>query len=637
MESALLRIAIAGSVDDGKSTLIGRLLYDSKQVLEDQLAAVESTSKRRGDAYVNLALLTDGLRAEREQGITIDVAYRYFATTRRKFIVADTPGHERYTRNMVTGASTADLAIVVVDARQGVVEQSRRHAFLASLLGISHVVVCVNKMDLVGFERPVFQFIKDEFTAFAAKLEIKDVTFIPISALQGDNVVDRSANMPWYEAPPLLYHLEHVHIVTDRNFVDCRLPVQWVVRPIDAAHHDYRGYAGQVASGILRKGDEVVILPSMTHSRVAKIEASEGEVTEAFPPMSVTVLLDDDIDVSRGDMICRPNNIPTRGQNIEAIVCWMDDKALVVGKRYALRHTTRNVHARVLEVRYRVDVNTLSRDDAKSLAMNEIGCISLRTSAPLFYDEYTKNRETGSFILIDEATSNTVAGGMFLAGADAPRTPGRPPGLRPARSADPPKSPDVTRHEMSLSREARFVALGARGAILWFTGLSGSGKSSIGAALEHRLVLMGRPAYVLDGDNLRHGLSRDLAFSKADSQEHVRRAAHVAQILADAGHVALVTLVSPFADDRARARKIVEDAGFPFFEVYVDTPLEECKRRDPSGLYKRALAGDMKDFRGIDEPYEAPTSPDITIADAGTVEGAVDLVIEMLLAKAEFV
>jgi bifunctional enzyme CysN/CysC len=413
--SELVRFATAGSVDDGKSTLIGRLLYDTKSIFEDQLEHVERTSLQRGDGYVNLALLTDGLRAEREQGITIDVAYRYFQTPRRKFIIADTPGHPQYTRNMVTGASTADLALILIDARNGVVEQSRRHAFIASLLRIPHLVVCVNKMDLVDFDQEVFERICSHFSGWAAKLEITDVTFIPISALLGDNVVERSARMPWYEGPSLLYHLEHVHVASDRNLVDARFPVQWVVRPMSDEHHDYRGYAGQVASGVFRVGDEVVVLPSGIETRVAAIDTYDGPLEEAFPPLSVTLRLEDDLDVSRGDMIARPQNRPIEARDVEAMVCWMSERPLQPTGRYRIKHTTRTVLAKADELRYRIDVNTLHRrEDADGLSLNEIGRLRLRLSSPLFLDEYRRNRTTGSFILIDESTNDTVGAGMVL-------------------------------------------------------------------------------------------------------------------------------------------------------------------------------------------------------------------------------
>ena len=414
--SELLRFATAGSVDDGKSTLIGRLLYDSKAIFEDQLAAVSDASERMGHEGTNLALLTDGLRAEREQGITIDVAYRYFATPHRKFIIADTPGHVQYTRNMVTGASTADLAIVLIDARKGVLEQSRRHAFIASLLRIPHLVVAVNKMDLVGHDQDRFTEIVDEFRNFAAKLDVTDLTFIPISALEGDNVVSRSANMPWYEGTSLLHHLETVHIASDRNLIDARFPVQYVIRPQTEAFHDYRGYAGTVAAGVFKPGDEVVALPSGFTSTVASIDTLEGPVEEAFAPMSVTLRLADDIDVSRGDMICRPNNRPSSAQDIEAMVCWLTEaSALTPRTKLALKHTTRSARAMVTDLRYRLDITTLHRDEtATSLSLNEIGRVRLRTTQPLFFDEYRRSRETGSFILIDEATNATVGAGMIL-------------------------------------------------------------------------------------------------------------------------------------------------------------------------------------------------------------------------------
>jgi bifunctional enzyme CysN/CysC len=411
----LLRFATAGSVDDGKSTLIGRLLYDTKSIFEDQLEAVERTSRDRGDEHVNLALLTDGLRAEREQGITIDVAYRYFATPKRTFIIADTPGHIQYTRNMVTGASTASLALVLVDARNGIVEQSRRHAFLASLLRVPHVVLCVNKMDLVDYDEAVFNRLKDEFRNFATKLDIGDLSFIPVSALKGDNVVHRSENMPWYEGSSLLHHLEDVHIASDRNLIDVRFPVQYVIRPQSSAYPDYRGYAGMVAGGVMKPGDDVVVLESGLTTSIESIDTSEGPVDEAYPPMSVTVRLKDNIDISRGDMMCRPQNQPRATQDIEAMICWLTDQPLQERGMYAVKHTTRSVRAQVREVEYRIDVNTLHRDEtANSLTLNEIGRIKLRTTKPLFVDEYRRNRTTGSFLLIDESTGATVGAGMIL-------------------------------------------------------------------------------------------------------------------------------------------------------------------------------------------------------------------------------
>jgi bifunctional enzyme CysN/CysC len=411
-----LRLALVGSVDDGKSTLIGRLLFDSKQIFQDQLEHVEETSRRRGDGYVNLALLTDGLRAEREQGITIDVAHRYFATPRRRFVIADTPGHIQYTRNMVTGASTADVAVILIDARKGVVEQTRRHAYIASLVGIRHLVVCVNKMDLVDFDEAAFDAVAHDFRETATKLEIPDITLIPVSALNGDNVVDRSENMPWYEGPPLLYHLEHVHVASDRNLHDVRFPIQYVIRPMSDEHHDYRGYAGQLASGILRPGDDVVVLPAGLRTRVKTIDTFDGQLDQAFPPQSVTVLLEDEIDISRGDMLVGPGEQPQTAREIEATVCWMTEQPLVARGRYIVRHTTREVKALVDEVQHRIDVHTLEPDaSADRLELNDIGSVKLRLSGPLVVDAYRRNRDTGGFILIDEATNATVGAAMITA------------------------------------------------------------------------------------------------------------------------------------------------------------------------------------------------------------------------------
>jgi bifunctional enzyme CysN/CysC len=618
--SELLRFATAGSVDDGKSTLIGRLLYDTKAIFEDQLEQVARASERRhgeGNGNVDLALLTDGLRAEREQGITIDVAYRYFTTPRRSFIIADTPGHVRYTRNMVTGASTADLALVLVDARNGVVEQSRRHAFIASLLGIPHLVVCVNKMDLVDFEEAAFDRIVEDFNHFAATLEIADVTFIPICALDGDNVVERSQRMPWYAGPPLLYHLEHVHIASDRNLIDARFPVQWVVRPGTDDHHDYRGYAGQMAGGVLRPGDEVVVLPSGEHTRIAAIDTFEGPVAEAFPPMSVTIRLADDVDVSRGDMLARAHNRPVLERDVDAMVCWMSEAPSDPEGRYILKHTSRTTRAVVTGLLHRIDVETLHRDEtAEHLELNDIGRMTLRTAVPLAFDPYRRNRTTGSFILIDEATNDTVAAGMIIGPAETEEE----------------RSPNVVWDRAGVSVDRRARALGRRGATLWFTGLPASGKSTIAAALEERLVAAGVPAYRLDGDNLRHGLNADLGFSAADRAENVRRTAHAALLLADAGVVAIPSLVSPYRADRELARSVHADAGIAFLEVFVDTPLEECERRDPKGLYARARAGEVTGFTGVDDPYEPPDRPDVVLAPCA-IEEAVEQVWTVLVER----
>jgi bifunctional enzyme CysN/CysC len=620
----LLRIATAGSVDDGKSTLIGRLLYDSKQIFEDQLEQVAQASERRHGANgeVDLALLTDGLRAEREQGITIDVAYRYFATPRRTFIMADTPGHVRYTRNMVTGASTADLALVLVDARNGIVQQSRRHAFIASLLRIPHIVVCINKMDLVDWSEDIYNRIADEFTDFAARLEVSDVSFIPISALKGDNVVERSENMPWYGGSPLLYHLEHVHIASDRNLIDVRFPVQWVVRPGTEEHHDYRGYAGQVASGVLRAGDDVVVLPSGAKSKIQRIDTFDGVVEEAYPPMSVTVQLADDLDVSRGDMICRPHNQPLVSRDVDAIVCWMSETPVRAGARLFVKQTTRTSRAVLGEILHQIDVDTLHRDDtAEDLGLNEIGRVRLRTGEPIVFDPYQRNRTTGSFILIDEATNDTVGAGMIIGR-------GETEGSVPTVS----RATNVTWDPGKLDRERRWSALRTRGATVWFTGLPASGKSTIAAALEERLVVDGRSAYRLDGDNLRHGLNENLGFSAEDRSENVRRTAQAARLLADAGTVAVVSQVSPYAADRRAAREAHEAAGLEFIEVFVDTPVEECERRDPKGLYAKARAGEIQGLTGVDDPYEAPEAPDLVLRP-GDAPVAVDRLLALLLER----
>ena len=592
----LVRLATAGSVDDGKSTLIGRLLYDSKAIFADQLDAVERTSRERGDGYTNLALLTDGLRAEREQGITIDVAYRYFATPRRKFIIADTPGHVQYTRNMVTGASTADLALVLIDARNGVLEQSRRHAFIASLLGIPHLVVCVNKMDLVEWSRERFDEIRNEFRSFATKLEVHDVTFVPVSALHGDNVVSRSANMPWYEGTSLLHHLEDVYIASDRNLIDARFPVQYVIRPqsgTDHDLHDYRGYAGTVAGGTFKPGDEVVVLPSGFTSSVAEVRGPGGdELAEAFPPQSVTLRLADDIDISRGDMICRPHNRPFVGQDVDAMVCWFADQStLTKGTRFRVQHTTRSVLSTVEYLDYRLDVNTLHRDEsATSLSLNEIGRVRLRTQAPLMFDPYRRNRATGGFILVDPSTNNTVAAGMIV-------------------GAEPANITNVIWHDTAVERDQR----PSQGLTVWLTGLSGSGKSTVAVEVERKLVASGRPAYLLDGDNLRHGLNAGLGFTADDRAENVRRVGEVAKLFADAGMVAVVSLVSPYRADRDRVRASHEAAGLRFVEVFVDTPLDVCEARDPKGFYAKARAGEITGFTGVDDPYEAPEHAELVL------------------------
>ena len=614
---SLLRIATAGSVDDGKSTLIGRLLYDSKAVMEDQLAAVERTSRERGNDYTDLALVTDGLRSEREQGITIDVAYRYFATPKRKFIIADTPGHIQYTRNMVTGTSTAQLVIVLVDARHGLLEQSRRHAFLASLLGVQHVVLAVNKMDLIDWDQERFEWIRDEFHAFAARLDIHDVTTIPMSALHGDNVVTKSDKTPWYDGPALLSHLEDVYIAGDRNLVDVRFPVQYVIRPQTVEHADHRSYAGTVASGVLRPGDEVIVLPSGKASRITAIDGPTGPVAEAFPPMAVSISLADDIDISRGDMLARPQNQPTATQEFDAMVCWMADEAtLEPGRDYIIKHTTRTTRARVGGLDYRLDVNTLHRDkSATALKLNELGRVTLRTQVPLLLDEYSRNAATGSFILIDADTDVTVAAGMVRDTAPAA-----------ARSA----TPNTVRHHSLVTATDRLT----KGRTLWFTGLSGSGKSSVAVLVEQKMLEHGCPAYILDGDNLRHGLNADLGFSMADRAENLRRLAYIATLMADAGLTVLVPVISPLEEHRELARKVHADQGVEFFEGFVDTPLEDCERRDPKGLYAKARAGEITHFTGIDSPYQRPKNPDLRLTPDHSPDELAQQVIDLLEGQA---
>jgi bifunctional enzyme CysN/CysC len=623
----LLRFATAGSVDDGKSTLIGRLLYDSKQIFSDQLAHLEQTSERMGHDFLDLSLLTDGLRAEREQGITIDVAYRYFATPHRRFIIADTPGHEQYTRNMVTGASTADLAVVLVDARKGVLAQSRRHAFISSLLHIPHLVVCVNKMDLVDFDEAVFDAVVEDFGAFAARLEVPDVTFIPVSALLGDNVVERSESMPWYQGPPLLYHLEHVHIASDRNLIDARFPVQWVIRP-HSSGGDYRAYAGQVAGGILRPGDDVVVLPGGQRTTIAGIDTFDGPLQEAFPPMSVALRLADDLDVGRGSTIVRPHNLPTVSSSFECLLCWMSERPLDPARRYLVKHTTRTAAVGSVEVRYAIDVTSLHRDEtATTLALNDLGRVRLELASPLVFDSYRRNRVTGSLIVVDEATHETVAAGVVL----DTETEVEPDAGAHTKAV---QSPNVKWQRSTLTRAQRWASLGQPGATIWFTGLPAAGKSTIAGAVEHHLVSAGRPAFLLDGDNLRHGLNGDLGFDDAARCENVRRTAHVARLLAESGTVALVSLVSPYARDREEAAALHTAVDLPFIEIFVDAPLELCEERDPKGLYARARAGELCGLTGVDAPYEAPAQADLVLRSGReSVQEAVERVMDVLGAR----
>jgi bifunctional enzyme CysN/CysC len=597
----LLRFLTAGSVDDGKSTLIGRLLYDSKMIYEDQLAAVIRDSAVHGTTHTDFdpALLTDGLKAEREQGITIDVAYRYFSTDKRKFIIADTPGHEQYTRNMATGASTCDLAIILIDARHGVLEQTRRHSFIASLLGIRHFVICVNKMDLVAFSQEIFHRIRRDYEDFAAKLHVSDIYFLPISALRGDNVVDASPNMPWFRGAPLLAHLETVSISGDRNLVDMRFPVQCVLRP----HLNFRGYAGTLASGVIRKGDEVLILPSRRTSRVKSIVTVHGEQPEAFAPMAIVVTLEDERDISRGDMLVHVRNVPHLGYDFEAILVWMNEEPLRLHREYLVKCGTNLVPGFVRNVLYRFDINTLHRQDADTLNVNAIGRVAVSVTRPIAFDAYAQNRTTGAFIVIDRVTNATVGAGMILE---------RDHSVQPRGAApDKPVSEHIQTETSLVPPTDRARLLRQQPATLWLTGLSGSGKSTIAKRLERLLFERGHAAFILDGDNVRQGLNRDLGFSAHDRSENIRRVAEVARLLNDAGLLVVTSFISPYVADRQNARSIVGDGRF--VEIFVDAPLEVCERRDPKGLYKKAREGTIPEFTGIGAPYEAPAAPDLTI------------------------
>ncbi len=613
----LLRFLTCGSVDDGKSTLIGRLLYDSKMIYEDQLATVLRDSKLHGTTGGGFdpALLTDGLKAEREQGITIDVAYRYFSTDKRKFIIADTPGHEQYTRNMATGASTCNLAVILVDARHGVVMQTRRHSFIVSLLGIKHIVVAINKMDLVGWSEEVYNRIRLEYNEFAARLEFTDLHFIPIAALHGDNVVERSPRMPWYDGPSLLHHLENVNIASDRNLIDFRMPVQYVIRP----DRDFRGFAGTIASGILRVGDEIMITASGQRSRVQQILLGHKQVAEVVAPMPVVVTLEDEIDVSRGDMIVHPNNVPKLASEIEAMIVWMDAAPSRLGGSYLLKQTTSSLPTTLTTLRYRIDVNSLRKNDAEVLNMNEIGRAHFSLHRPLAFDPYRKNPATGSFILIDRLSNNTVAAGMILDRAVA----------RPDFAKLQPVSTNIHREESHVSRAEREKLLGQRGATLWLTGLSGSGKSTISKATERALSDFGRIAYILDGDNLRHRLNRDLGFSATDRAENIRRVAEVARLMNEVGVIVLTAFISPYKKDRQIAREII--GADNFFEIYVETPIEVCEQRDPKGLYKKARTGEIAQFTGVSDPYEPPENPWLLLrGDRSTPSEYAEMIIKNL-------
>ncbi|MFN3168851.1 MAG: sulfate adenylyltransferase subunit CysN [Phycisphaeraceae bacterium] len=615
----LLRFLTCGSVDDGKSTLIGRLLYDSKMVYEDQLAAVTTDSKTFGTTggTFDPALLTDGLKAEREQGITIDVAYRYFSTAKRKFIIADTPGHEQYTRNMATGASTADLAIILIDARHGVQTQTRRHSFIASLLGIKHVVVAINKMDLVDFSEEVYEQIKADYTEFVGKLELPDIEFVPMSALNGDNVVNPSEHTPWYNGGTLMHHLENVHIASDRNLIDFRFPVQYVNRP----DLNFRGFCGTIASGTVRPGDEVMALPSRKTAIVKRIVTMDGDRDEAFAPLAPTIVLDREIDVSRGDMLVHPGNVPKVDQAFEAMIVWMTEDALKPGKQYTIKAGTSTATGVVSDLRYRIDVNTMHSQDAEQLELNEIGRVVVDLSRPIAFDPYARNRATGAFIVIDKLTNSTVGAGMIL---------DRDPDASASRRLElaEKRGTEMRVHESLVTAEERAKRLGHQPATVWLTGLTGSGKSAVAYALERRLFDEGKSATVLDGHNARLGLSADLDFTLDDRRENLRRAAEAARLFNQAGHIAVCAFLSPSAEDRAMARQIVgEDK---FIEVHLDAPYDVCQQRAASDEFTGAKK-DMAAFSDMAAPYEPPTNADLVLkTDDLTVEQSVQKVYDLL-------
>lgn len=588
----LLRFLTAGSVDDGKSTLIGRLLFDSKKLYEDQLSALERDSKREGHAGddIDYALLTDGLKAEREQGITIDVAYRYFSTARRKFIIADTPGHEQYTRNMVTGASTANLAIILVDATAGVITQTRRHTFLVSLLGIKHVVLAVNKMDLVGYSQEVFDKICNDYRNFITQLDIPDVHFIPLSALKGDNVVEPSQKMPWYHGKSVLEFLETIHISSDRNFNDLRYPVQYVLRP----DHDFRGFSARVASGIIRRGDTIKVLPSGKTSKIRSVVSYDGDLEYAFPPQSVTVTLEDEIDISRGDMLVHPDNIPHVERHFEAMLVWMDEKPMDLSTHYFIKHTTNTTKVRIDEIRYKVDVNTLVKSQLDWLSLNDIGRVVLTTTKPIFFDPYRKNRQTGSFILIDPITHNTCAVGMIIDRLSIKDLPSR------ITDADREK---IANGQPLVSETVRTTRYNQRGSTIWITGLHGSGKNELAFILERNLFEKGAVVVSLDGSSVRSGLNRELDFSPADRAEHLRRIAHVCRLLNDQGIITVCSFISPDASLRKQVAQIIGEERFHL--IYMDATMEFCRKNKPE-LYEKADRGATEFLPGVDMPFDRP-------------------------------
>lgn len=589
---SLLRFLTCGSVDDGKSTLIGRLLYDSQLILDDQLASLRKESHNRtvGDEGIDFSLLVDGLVAEREQGITIDVAYRFFSTDKRKFIVADTPGHEQYTRNMATGASNADLALLLVDARKGLLTQTRRHSFILSLIGVKHVVLVVNKIDLVGYDQAVFDQIVADYQAFAAPLGFKSLHAVPVSALKGDNILAGSDRTPWYAGTPLVPYLETIDVSEDRSTRPFRFPVQWVNRP----NLDFRGFSGTLASGRIAVGDEVLIASSRKPAIVNRIVTMDGDLDEAIAGQAVTLVLDREVDISRGDVLARPGETPEYSNQFQARVVWMSEEAAFPGRSYLLKIGAQTVPATITDLKFRTNVNTLEQTAATKIDLNEVATVTIATDKPIAFDAYSVNALTGGFILVDRISNATLGAGTVDFG------------LRRAQN--------LTFQSFDVNREVRSQMKGQTARIVWFTGLSGSGKSSIANIVEKRLTAEGRHAYILDGDNVRHGLNRDLGFTEAARVENIRRVAEVAKLMADAGLIVLVSFISPFEKERRLAREIAGDIDFT--EVYVDTPLEVCEARDPKGLYKKARAGEIKNFTGIDSPFEQPENAEVVLHGA---------------------
>ena len=603
----LLRFITCGSVDDGKSTLIGRLLYESKALLEDQLSALESDSKKHGTqgGELDFALLVDGLSAEREQGITIDVAYRFFATEKRKFIVADTPGHEQYTRNMITGASTADVAVILIDARKGVLTQTRRHSYLVSLIGIRRVVLAINKLDIVDYSQEVFEQIDADYRAFASRLGIEHIQSIPLSALRGDNITEPSPNTPWYQGPSLMQFLETVELEQAREDAPLRMPVQWVNRP----NPDFRGFSGRILGGSVRPGDAIRVLPSGKTSRVERIVTLNGDLQQAVTGQSVTLTLSDEIDISRGDVIAAADAPPAVADQFEATVVWMSEEAMLPGRPYLIKLGASSIGGALGQPKYQIDVNSLDNLPAKTLGLNEIGVCTLSLDRAAPFDPYAENRDMGSFIVIDRYTHQTVGAGMLHFA------------LR--------RSQNIHWQAVEVDKAARTRLNGHKPCVIWLTGLSGAGKSTIANLLERRLHALGVHTYLLDGDNVRHGLNKDLGFTAADRVENIRRIGEVAKLMVDAGLMVVTAFISPFRSERQLARDLVAEG--EFIEVFVDTPLAEVEKRDPKGLYKKARRGELKNFTGIDSPYEAPEQPEIRIETLRhSAEEAADLIVQQL-------